>query len=454
MEFLDKLVIPQSETNLLLLNLLQMISLTALLIYSGILLGSISLSVWFNRKARKEHSFKFAYLAKDMADLITSGKLFAFGLGVVPFLAIIMVYIQLLHQSNSFVPKYLIISFILWMIAVALIYIYQHATDLNYFFEFFKRKIKPEETDKQTKDFIAFYEKTELLHTRTGFWGVTLLIISLYIFIASLNLAVENWRWSYVDTSIELILSFSAFFKFMHFVSAAMAMTAIAFLIKKFKWQEEPTFADEEYIEYAKKFNSSVALVFAMILPLFYVLNLIITPKTALNDFIFGFALIGLVVLFVLLHFLYEMVRKHKFIYLSIVFYLLIVVIGISQVKEQLVFRYANAQHTAKLAKNYEVFYQNMLAKAGRGATQISGEEIYKGKCVACHDFEKKVVGPPHKLVLPKYIDNPEALAKFILNPVKVDPAYPPMPSQGLRPKEAEAVAKYMIEHYGPKLKQ
>ncbi|HPU24223.1 MAG TPA: c-type cytochrome, partial [Candidatus Kapabacteria bacterium] len=169
--------------------------------------------------------------------------------------------------------------------------------------------------------------------------------------------------------------------------------------------------------------------------------------------FLFGFALLGLVLLFVLLHFLYEMVRKSKFMYISATFYLLIAVIGISQVKEQLVFKYANAEQTERLAKNYEVFYQDLLAKAGRGEAEINGEEIYKGKCGACHDFERKVVGPPHKLVLPKYIDNPEALAKFILNPVKVDPAYPPMPSQGLRPKEAEAVAKYMIEHYGPKIK-
>jgi cytochrome c len=453
MELLDKLVIPQSEANLMLLNLLQMVALTALLIYSGILFGSISLSVWFNRKARKEQSLKFAYMAKDLADLITSGKLFAFGLGIVPFLAIIMVYIQLLHQSNSFVPKYLIISFVLYLISIALIYIYQHATELNYFFEFFKTKIDPSKTDKQTEEFLSFYQKTETLHSRTGFWGVVLLGISLYIFIASLTLAVENWRWTDVDTMLELTLSFSAFFKYMHFISASLAMTGVAFLIKKFKWQEEPTFADEDYIEYSKKFNLSVSLTFTMILPLFYILNLIITPKTALNDFIFGFSLIGLLILFVLLHFLYEMVRKNKFVYISLVFYLLIIVIGISQVKEQLVFRYANAQHTAKLAQEYEVFYQDMLAKAGRGIQEISGEDIYKGKCIACHDFERKVVGPPHKLVLPKYINNPEALAKFILNPVKVDPAYPPMPAQGLRPKEAEAVAKYMIEHYGPMLK-
>ena len=36
----------------------------------------------------------------------------------------------------------------------------------------------------------------------------------------------------------------------------------------------------------------------------------------------------------------------------------------------------------------------------------------------------------------------------FIRNPVKVDPAYPPMPNPGLKPQEAEAVATYMLEHF------
>lgn len=361
---------------------------------------------------------------------------------------------QLLHQSGAFVTKYLIFSFVIYLAAIVLIHIYQHAADLNFIFGFFKSKIKIDESDKQTRDFIDFYEETKSLHSRTGFWGAILLAVSLFLFIGSLTLAVENWRWGTVDNALEIILSFSALFKFMNFIVASIAVTAVAFLIKKYKWQDEPTFEDEEYIAYAKKFNLSVALIFSMVLPLFFVLNLIITPKTAINNVMFGMALIGLIMIFVLLHFLYEMLRKNKFIYISAAFYLLVAVIGVSQVKEQMIFKQANAEHTAMLAVNYEKYNEEMLAKAGKSAVEVSGEDIYKGKCVACHAFDRKVVGPAHKDILPKYIDNPEALAKFILNPTKVDPNFPPMPSQGLRPKEAQAVAKYMIEHYGPELKK
>jgi cytochrome c len=62
-----------------------------------------------------------------------------------------------------------------------------------------------------------------------------------------------------------------------------------------------------------------------------------------------------------------------------------------------------------------------------------------------CHRFEEKLVGPALATVLPKY--NVESLKAYILNPVKVDPAFPPMPNPGLTPAQAAAVAAYELEH-------
>ncbi len=454
MDFLDKLVIPQPEGNMILLNFLQMIALSALLIYTGILFGSATLSVWFNRKARLTGSPKYTYMAKDLIDLITTNKMFAFGLGVVPFLAIIMIYMQLLHNTHAFVTKYLIFSFVLYNLSLVLIHIYQHTADLNYLFGLFKTKLNSEDNDKQTRDFLEFHKANDETHGRTGFWGVIVLAVSMLLFIGSLSLAVENWRWATTDSALEVVLSFSTLFKYLNFIAASLAVSSIAFLIKKYKWEEEPTFENAEYIEYAKKFNLSVALIFTLILPLFYVLNLLITPKSALSTSLFGLTLAGFIMIFLLVHFIYEMLRRNKFKYISIAFYLLIGVIAVSQAKEQLIFRQSNAEQVAQLSSDYDAYHEATLAAAGKTSQVISGEDIYKGKCMACHAFDKKLVGPAHKDVLPKYIDNPEALAKYVLNPTKINPAFPPMPSQGLKPKEAEAVAKYMIEHYGPELKK
>ncbi|CAF3776282.1 unnamed protein product [Rotaria sp. Silwood1] len=75
----------------------------------------------------------------------------------------------------------------------------------------------------------------------------------------------------------------------------------------------------------------------------------------------------------------------------------------------------------------------------------ISGEDIFNAKCSACHRFDTKLVGPPYKETLPKYNDNVKKVAAFVYNPVKMNPDYPAMPNQGLKPKEAEAVAQYIL---------
>ncbi|MDP2037365.1 MAG: cytochrome c, partial [Ignavibacteria bacterium] len=101
----------------------------------------------------------------------------------------------------------------------------------------------------------------------------------------------------------------------------------------------------------------------------------------------------------------------------------------------------------AILAANYTDYEANLKADLGIGPA-ISGADIYNGRCIACHNFEKKVVGPPYNETLPKYVGKKADLVKFILSPVKINPAYPAMPNQGLKPREAEAIADYILATY------
>jgi cytochrome c len=75
----------------------------------------------------------------------------------------------------------------------------------------------------------------------------------------------------------------------------------------------------------------------------------------------------------------------------------------------------------------------------------FTGEDIYTARCFACHLFDQKKVGPPYFKTIPKYEGKKAELVAFILNPTKVDPAYPPMPNQGLRLAEADSIASYII---------
>ncbi|MFA7229220.1 MAG: c-type cytochrome, partial [Melioribacteraceae bacterium] len=94
-----------------------------------------------------------------------------------------------------------------------------------------------------------------------------------------------------------------------------------------------------------------------------------------------------------------------------------------------------------------ELYQQQLQEKMGTAAP-VSGLDIYNGKCIACHNFDRKIVGPPYNQTLPKYEGKKDLLVKYILNPVKINPEYPAMPNQGLKPNEADAVAEYLLTTY------
>ena len=55
-------------------------------------------------------------------------------------------------------------------------------------------------------------------------------------------------------------------------------------------------------------------------------------------------------------------------------------------------------------------------------------------------------MGPPYQETVPKYNGDVQKLADFVFSPTQNNPGYPPMPNQGLKKKEAVAVAKFLID--------
>jgi cytochrome c551/c552 len=86
------------------------------------------------------------------------------------------------------------------------------------------------------------------------------------------------------------------------------------------------------------------------------------------------------------------------------------------------------------------------LVAAPPVAPAVDGEAVFNRHCVACHQFDRRVVGPPLDEVLPKYVGDEEGLIDFIRDPVRVNPDYPPMPQLNLSEAEREAVASWLLQ--------
>jgi cytochrome c len=134
------------------------------------------------------------------------------------------------------------------------------------------------------------------------------------------------------------------------------------------------------------------------------------------------------------------------------VFFFALILFSMINIIDHSTFARASNNQINILSENYEKIEAEFNKTLNVGA-KADGKELYTTKCMSCHRFDQRLVGPPHKLILQKYANNKEAMIQFILKPVKVDPTYPDMPQQGLTPSEVKAVVEYMLKEYGDKLK-
>jgi cytochrome c551/c552 len=78
-------------------------------------------------------------------------------------------------------------------------------------------------------------------------------------------------------------------------------------------------------------------------------------------------------------------------------------------------------------------------------ADPARGEEVFRTVCMTCHRMNERLVGPPLRTVLPKYLGKMDDLVAFVQKPSKVNPDYPPMSVPGLPLGDVKSVAAYLV---------
>ncbi len=101
---------------------------------------------------------------------------------------------------------------------------------------------------------------------------------------------------------------------------------------------------------------------------------------------------------------------------------------------------------TAALVDFPVVGVPTAVIEAPPAPAAVDAEAVFTRHCTACHQFDRRVVGPPLDEVLPKYAGQPQALIDFIRAPERVNPDYPPMPPIVLREPEYEALASWLLQ--------
>jgi cytochrome c len=444
MEFLDNLVLPQSSEHIELLHYMAMLILSLFVPFISIIFGGASLSLYYRKKGLDEGNAVYLKFAKDIIDLLTINKSIGIILGIVPLLTSVLVYVQLLHTANISTISYLVASFFLTTISIILIYTYKYSLSFKNIFESIKNlNSNDPEVEEQIK---KFKKGNESLSIKSGRYGIIILFISLWIFVAALTLATYPNDWGN-ENLLFLLFSWEVLSRFIHFIAAAFALTGGAILFGFFYWDGGKQNIPDDYRDFVRTTSVKLTLTAALFQPVFLLINLFALPGEALSASVFGYSFIALFLLFLAYNYLYAMLKESTIRFSGQVFYVLFFALLALIVKDQLAMSNATKQHSGILIAEFETYLAE-LKGTSEGVEQLSGLEIYEIRCASCHRFDQRIVGPSYEEVLPKYEGKIDQLVSFILNPVKVDPQFPPMPNPGLRPHEAKAIADFeMIEH-------
>ena len=448
MEFLNNFILPQSAEHIELLHYMLLIVLFLFIPFISIVFGGIILSVVYRRKGERENNKFYLRLAKEIAEITTINKSVGLILGVAPIITSIIIYSQLLHNSQITNLNYLALSFVFITISLIFIYSYRYSLSFNGIFNSFSGK---EIADPVViEDVNKLSDESKRISKKAGSFGLMFLFIGLWFFVTGLTIPALYSAWK-IDNFIFGLFSPEVLSRFIFYILFALALTGGMILFTFLEDEKKKRVKDEEYSIFVKQKIVRVTFFAAIFIPVLLLINVFGLPASSLTGTVFFYAIISLILLFLGYHFLYLLTKEIKGTTAALLFFAFIFSIASFIISDQKAMATATKFQSASLSAEFDKYLAGLN---GEGKTvSINASEIYQVKCASCHKWDQKLVGPAHLDVLPKYVGKEAQLIAFIRNPVKVDPAYPPMPNPGLKPNEADALAKYLLETYNEKSK-
>jgi cytochrome c len=201
-----------------------------------------------------------------------------------------------------------------------------------------------------------------------------------------------------------------------------------------------------EYPKQLQKTSKRLIIISLSVLPLALLVNLADVSPVSVSGVLYILAGMSLVSFFLAAHFAYGFSFSGETPAALAGFIFFLISAGLYIGSEYAAIGTATRSQAVIISKQYEKEMDELQAKLGVTTVTFTGEDIYNAKCSACHLFDGKKIGPPYYQTIPKYIGKKTELISFIMNPVKKNPDYPPMPNQGLRPAEADSVAAYIMQ--------
>ena len=443
MEFLKELAIPQSLEHVRLLVLISTLSSIVFVPYVGFVLGSSILSLWFNRKRHLQENAIFLKFAHELIDTVLFNKSVVTFLALLPAFSLVISYAQILQGTTSLGVSLEGFSFLFLLAGLILLYSYKYTFRIQEIVGTYQQLLQ-KQTPHDEQGPTTFHREMEPQSTiRTGRYGTFFTLIAFILHAAAISVTSNPALWEN-DSIFSLFFSLDVWLKIIELLLLGTGITGIGILFFTFAWEGKKE-QNEEYSVFVRRLGIRLCMIGLLTLPLVVLFNIAAVPDAALSGTIYSLTGFVIILFFLAAHCIYGYYKSLQSVSITAGFVLFLFATVILITSDNVALGTAISRNSLLQASTHEKSMEELKSKLGVASVAQSGEDIYTARCFACHLFDRKKVGPPYYETIPKYKGRKAELVSFILNPVKVNPGYPPMPNQGLRPAEADSVASYIL---------
>jgi len=400
------------------------------ILFVNLMVGGSTLTLLFEILGLREE--RYDRLARQLAQTITVNKSLAVVLGIGPLLAINLLYTLYFYSANALTGHAW--ALLVPGIVAAFLLAYLH---------------------KYSWDRLAGYK---WLHISMGAMSTGLFWLIPFVFLANINLMLFPARWSEVSGFISAVLLPNVFPRFLHFMLASLALTALFaigyFTRRGFDLERQlPGFTRPELrrLLYAAAFGLTLAQLLAGPL-LFFTL-----PVEGLSITLTLVIAAGLAVVLVVLWLLWRELNAadarvgHHF---ALICSLLLIVVLIMGSGRHLYREVAIDAHRRQVREQTADFHWASVAATIRERSGIgqpvyasAGERVYQNVCSACHARDSMLVGPSVTEIAGIYAGDPAGIVTWTRAPGRKRAGFMQMPAfNNLPSADLDAVAQYMLE--------
>jgi cytochrome c len=444
MELLKTLALPQSAEHIQILLVVGGMVSAVLFPYLGFLLGTAWLSIIHDRRGRRTGAARDLRFGRDLIALSMGNSLLPIFMAVLPAVALTLVQAEISQDTDSMAVAFSGYGTLALAGAVILLSSYRFSFTIGDLLGGAQSVIAKQHGPDHTG--IASYaqENTET-RDRRGRWGIVLLVLASLLLVASVGVIANIRLWTDTVGFFGALIVPDILVRLPIFAGISSGATGIGVLFFFFMWEGGIGSDDAEYDDYVRAVCFRLSTYSLAGLPVFLVSAVLMLPPESLSGLFFGLSGAVLVLFLLAAQLLYAYAHEKKRGHLTPAFIAFSAAVILLAVNDHVASGNAVKFQAALLGHQYDKVTEEMESRLGVSAPALTGADIYNSKCSACHLFDVKKVGPPYNTVVRKYFGQKDRLISFVLGPVKVDPGYPSMPAQGLKPSEADSIATYLL---------